>query len=203
MMMRQIVCSAKSRGRSSYRFKIVILFSKPQSLSLFRPQPVRRFRVLVTMAPLVLFSGALAPSEKVAHVSRIRSTVLVLCTPSERLYKDGTYKYLPRIHVCHLPLYQQLIHPRLKDRSLSAQSPKPRFEMASDDSLHGYKLYQYEPSLAAAVIFVIAFALTTSFHIFQLIKHKTWYMLAFLIGGFCKSTLTHNWKVVALTSFLE
>lgn len=75
MMTRQIVCSAKSRGRSNYRFKIVILFSKPQSLSLFRPQPVRRFRVLVTVAPLVLFGD-------VAHVSRIRSIVLVLCTHS-------------------------------------------------------------------------------------------------------------------------
>ncbi|KAL1630699.1 hypothetical protein SLS54_000570 [Diplodia seriata] len=56
--------------------------------------------------------------------------------------------------------------------------------MATDDSLGGYKLYNYSPSLPAAIIFVIAFALTTSFHAFQLIKHKTWYMLAFLIGGF-------------------
>ncbi|KAB2580534.1 putative rta1 domain protein [Lasiodiplodia theobromae] len=55
--------------------------------------------------------------------------------------------------------------------------------MATDD-LHGYKLYNYSPNLAAAIIFVIAFALTASFHTFQLIKHKTWYMLAFLIGGF-------------------
>ncbi|OMP88658.1 Protein RTM1 [Diplodia seriata] len=61
--------------------------------------------------------------------------------------------------------------------------------MATDDSLGGYKLYNYSPSLPAAIIFVIAFALTTSFHAFQLIKHKTWYMLAFLIGGFCTLAL--------------
>ncbi|OJD34023.1 rta1 domain protein [Diplodia corticola] len=48
----------------------------------------------------------------------------------------------------------------------------------------GYKLYNYSPNLPAAIVFVVAFALTTSFHIFQLIKHKTWYMIAFLIGGF-------------------
>lgn len=61
------------------------------------------------------------------------------------------------------------------------------FEMASDDPLHGYKLYEYKPSMAAAIIFIIAFALSTSLHTFQLIKHRTWYMLAFLVGGFCKS----------------
>lgn len=70
--------------------------------------------------------------------------------------------------------------------------------MATDD-LNGYKLYNYSPNLAAAIIFVIAFALTTSFHTFQLIRHKTWYMLAFLIGGFCTLPLLQEERRLRLT----
>lgn len=68
--------------------------------------------------------------------------------------------------------------------SIFHQRRRTNCNMATDD-LSGYKLYNYSPNLAAAIIFVIAFALTASFHTFQLIKHKTWYMIAFLIGGFC------------------
>ncbi|KAJ9412318.1 hypothetical protein FOXG_14965 [Fusarium oxysporum f. sp. lycopersici 4287] len=42
---------------------------------------------------------------------------------------------------------------------------------------------RYEPSTAAAVIFVVLFSITTIVHVFQLIKTKTWYMLAFCLGG--------------------
>ncbi|KAH6658146.1 RTA1 like protein-domain-containing protein [Truncatella angustata] len=42
--------------------------------------------------------------------------------------------------------------------------------------------YQYTPSLAAAVIFIILFGLSSLSHIFQLIKYRTWYFIPFLLG---------------------
>jgi hypothetical protein len=47
--------------------------------------------------------------------------------------------------------------------------------------------YRYYPSQVAAIIFVVAFSLTTLLHIFQLIKKKTWYFIPLVIGGMCKS----------------
>ncbi|KAF5543237.1 RTM1 [Fusarium napiforme] len=43
--------------------------------------------------------------------------------------------------------------------------------------------YRYEPSTAAAVIFIILFSIATIIHVCQMIKTKTWYMLAFCLGG--------------------
>lgn len=41
----------------------------------------------------------------------------------------------------------------------------------------------YEPSEAAAIIFIVLFALTTALHAFQLISKRTWFMIPFFIGG--------------------
>lgn len=49
------------------------------------------------------------------------------------------------------------------------------------------KFYRYDPSLAAAVIFLILFLLTTTLHLYQLLRTRTWYFIPFLIGGFCQS----------------
>ncbi|KAF4546216.1 uncharacterized protein LTHEOB_4213 [Lasiodiplodia theobromae] len=46
-----------------------------------------------------------------------------------------------------------------------------------------YKLYHYNPSLAAAVIFVILFVCSTGLHAFQLFRKKTFYFTPFIIGG--------------------
>ncbi|CZT14085.1 related to RTM1 protein [Ramularia collo-cygni] len=52
-----------------------------------------------------------------------------------------------------------------------------------DDGLAGFEYYHYDPSMAAAIIFVIAFILTTALHFYQMIRTKTWFMTAFCIGG--------------------
>ncbi|KAF4421765.1 RTM1 [Fusarium acutatum] len=46
-----------------------------------------------------------------------------------------------------------------------------------------WSFYRYEPSTAAAVIFIILFSITTIIHVYQTIKTRTWYMLAFCLGG--------------------
>ncbi|EPS45626.1 hypothetical protein H072_385 [Dactylellina haptotyla CBS 200.50] len=45
------------------------------------------------------------------------------------------------------------------------------------------KVYRYEPSLAAAIIFVVAFSLTSALHTFQLSRTRTWFFIAFAVGG--------------------
>ncbi|OOF90142.1 hypothetical protein ASPCADRAFT_20587, partial [Aspergillus carbonarius ITEM 5010] len=48
----------------------------------------------------------------------------------------------------------------------------------------GFEYYRYNPSLAAAVIFIICFLLTTALHTFQLIRTKTLFFIPFLVGGY-------------------
>ncbi|KAL1631052.1 hypothetical protein SLS56_004575 [Neofusicoccum ribis] len=54
-------------------------------------------------------------------------------------------------------------------------------------NLHGFKLYHYQPSVAAAVIFALLFLVTSILHLLQMIKAKTWYLIAQPYG---------EWKVM-------
>ncbi|PNP84116.1 hypothetical protein FNYG_02804 [Fusarium nygamai] len=47
-----------------------------------------------------------------------------------------------------------------------------------------FKLYRYDLSMVAAVIFIILFLLVTGLHTYQLIRTKTWFFSCFVIGGF-------------------
>lgn len=55
--------------------------------------------------------------------------------------------------------------------------------MSTDDS-H----YEYSPSVPAAVIFVVTFAVLTVYHVFLLFKNRTFFCLPFVIGGLCEFT---------------
>ncbi|ETS74388.1 hypothetical protein PFICI_14254 [Pestalotiopsis fici W106-1] len=67
------------------------------------------------------------------------------------------------------------------------------------------KLYLYDPSLAAACIFIVLFACTAVAHLFVLFKRRTWYFVPFLIGIGCEiigyagralsASQTPNWSV--------
>jgi len=58
--------------------------------------------------------------------------------------------------------------------------------MAGSDAPAEYKLYHYEPSIPAASAFAILFLITCILHIWQMVKDRTWFFTAFIIGGFCK-----------------
>ncbi|KAI5204219.1 RTA1-domain-containing protein [Aureobasidium subglaciale] len=55
--------------------------------------------------------------------------------------------------------------------------------MSDSDGTIDFKLYRYDPSMAAAVIFVVAFALATGLHLYQMIRTKTYFFVPFCIGG--------------------
>ena len=51
------------------------------------------------------------------------------------------------------------------------------------DDGNSFVLYRYPPSLAAATVFVVLFALTTGSHMFQMFRKRSWFMIPFIIGG--------------------
>lgn len=55
----------------------------------------------------------------------------------------------------------------------------------------GYYLWNYVPSIAAAVIFLLLFLGMTALISWRMFKTKTWFCLPFAIGGFCKLFFTH------------
>ena len=57
-----------------------------------------------------------------------------------------------------------------------------------DDGLTNMQLYHYQPSMPAAIVFVVLFALATALHFYQMIRTKTWFLVPFVIGGICKSS---------------
>jgi hypothetical protein len=60
-------------------------------------------------------------------------------------------------------------------------------QSAAGDNDVVFKLYRYDPSMAAAVIFIFLFLSVTGLHTYQLIRTKTWFFSCFVIGGFSKS----------------
>ncbi|WZH47095.1 RTA1 like protein-domain-containing protein [Fusarium acuminatum] len=46
-----------------------------------------------------------------------------------------------------------------------------------------FHLYHYDPSVAAAVIFITLFTITTALHLFQMVQTRTWFFLPFCCGG--------------------
>lgn len=58
---------------------------------------------------------------------------------------------------------------------------------AGDDGT--FKLYRYDPSMGAAVIFIMLFVAVTGLHLYQFVKTKTWFFACFIIGGLSKANL--------------
>ncbi|OMP86694.1 Protein RTM1 [Diplodia seriata] len=48
---------------------------------------------------------------------------------------------------------------------------------------HGHALYAYRPSKAGAVIFCILFIGATGIHMWKMVRRRSWFMTAFVIGG--------------------
>ncbi|CAI6337819.1 unnamed protein product [Periconia digitata] len=51
------------------------------------------------------------------------------------------------------------------------------------DDPNAWVPYRYHPSRTAAIVFIVAFSLTTILHTAQLIRKKTWYFIPMVVGG--------------------
>lgn len=56
----------------------------------------------------------------------------------------------------------------------------------------GWTAYEYYPSMAAAVIFIILFAVATALHTYHLIRTRTWFFIPLVLGGYCTPLLSHH-----------
>ncbi|KAG5662517.1 hypothetical protein KAF25_004935 [Fusarium avenaceum] len=54
--------------------------------------------------------------------------------------------------------------------------------MAGSDAPEAYVFYSYNPSMAAAVVFIVVFGISSLLHTYQLVRARTWYFIPFLIG---------------------
>lgn len=50
-----------------------------------------------------------------------------------------------------------------------------------------FQLYRYTPSLPAAIAAVAVFGFLTAYHCWLIKRHKSFYFVAFAVGGICKS----------------
>ncbi|KAL9073144.1 MAG: hypothetical protein Q9157_004857 [Trypethelium eluteriae] len=55
--------------------------------------------------------------------------------------------------------------------------------MANLESHNGYYLWQYIPSIPAAILFSILFGIITVLHLWRMFRSRTWYCIAFATGG--------------------
>ncbi|KAL5313150.1 hypothetical protein ACEPPN_018883 [Leptodophora sp. 'Broadleaf-Isolate-01'] len=55
--------------------------------------------------------------------------------------------------------------------------------MSEQNTPEAFVFYQYDPSLAAAVIFTFLFFGTSTLHVYQLSRTRTWYFTALVLGG--------------------
>jgi hypothetical protein len=65
----------------------------------------------------------------------------------------------------------------------------------------GYYVWQYVPSIVAAVIFLTLFLIATSFHFWKIFRHRVRFTLPFAIGGICKSSLLSFDRVARLLTW--
>jgi hypothetical protein len=56
-------------------------------------------------------------------------------------------------------------------------------------SHNGWTAYQYNPSMGAAVLFIILFAVITLLHTYHLFRTRTWFFIPLVIGGYCTTLI--------------
>ncbi|KAF2098651.1 putative RTA1 domain protein [Rhizodiscina lignyota] len=55
--------------------------------------------------------------------------------------------------------------------------------MGTDYKTASWSEYRYYPNKGAAVLFIVLFALATGFHVYKMFRTRTWFFIAFVIGG--------------------
>ncbi|KAF5009596.1 hypothetical protein FDECE_4200 [Fusarium decemcellulare] len=61
----------------------------------------------------------------------------------------------------------------------SVNNPPKSSNMANEEVNDRYK---YDPSMAAAIIFIVTFALSGLYHTFQVFRLRSWYFIPFIVG---------------------
>ncbi|GAA5851899.1 hypothetical protein JCM9279_001926 [Rhodotorula babjevae] len=65
---------------------------------------------------------------------------------------------------------------------MSATTPALPTPTSSSDDLD-FNIYGYDPSLSAAIVFLVAFGLITLFQTYKVVRSRVWWLVVLLIGG--------------------
>ena len=98
-----------------------------------------------------------------------------------------------------LPVQPKFVAPR-NPRIMNSSSTTNGTTTTNSNGLSN--LYLYHPSLAAAVVFTVLFAVTGFLHLYQMVRIRTWYLIPLTVGGFCacpKSFFFNSSLVIVLT----
>ena len=88
------------------------------------------------------------------------------------------------IQSCIFILLSLFIHPPYFTQDTYTTTPDT-MPSSSSSSHGGWIAYEYYPSMAAAVIFIILFIAVTAFHTYHLIRTRTWFFIPLVLGGYC------------------
>lgn len=89
---------------------------------------------------------------------------------------------LPRVSL-QIQIIQSLHLASVVSIPLTRQSPSRR-----NPTMASYNLYKYLPSGAAAMIFLVGFAVGCAWHV--IVRRRAWYFIPLIIG--CLRTLSHT-----------
>jgi hypothetical protein len=67
----------------------------------------------------------------------------------------------------------------------TVSKPLQTMNLASRQDDGGFKLYHYDPSMAAAAAFIILFIIASATHCWQMFRTRCWIVVPLVIGGFC------------------
>lgn len=90
--------------------------------------------------------------------------------------------------------YTTLEHPNhqnIHDNNTTVTAPSINKMADNSDSggeVKAFVFYHYTPSMAAAIIFILIFGGSALFHIYQLVRSRTWYFIPFVLGCLCEYT---------------
>ncbi|KAL4954896.1 RTA1 like protein-domain-containing protein [Aspergillus filifer] len=75
----------------------------------------------------------------------------------------------------------------------------------SSDGFANWQAYYYDPSMAAAVIFIVLYGIVTTLHTYHLFRTRTWFFIPMVLGGYFEfigyigralsSSQTPNWTL--------
>jgi hypothetical protein len=82
-----------------------------------------------------------------------------------------------------LPCFYHSYLRSLTPLSFGSPPKTPVHSMANKQSL-----YEYEPSVAAAGVFVALFAIMTLIHLYRTFTTRTWFCIPFAVGAVCEYT---------------
>ena len=73
--------------------------------------------------------------------------------------------------------------------------------MPTLETHNGYPLWQYIPSLPAAIVAAVLFGFMTIGHTWKMVSNRMWFCLPFVIGGFCRFSCPPDSHCLCLETF--